>query len=250
VFFAGILALILLALTRNLPTWTSIMAVRVPLLKVAFCRAVFSNMIFTAGLAYTTGVEAVFLTKMEPYLVIFWSWVLDKRRPSANHLALLAVHVAGAVLLSVGSRGLGHGISWFGDLLVVSAVVTAALSYRYAPQVTKVLHPTQVACLGELIGGVTTLPLALLVCPVTLGPEQQVGWVYIGIHAVLFYILAMSFLYASLHGLDGWLSSALRATGPVIATPLAFLFFGESLTPTQISGAILVLVTSALISRR
>lgn len=250
VFFAGLLAFILLALTRNLPTWTSIMAVRVPLLKVAFCRAVFSNIIFTAGLAYTTGVEAVFLTKMEPYLVIFWSWVLDKHRPSANHLALLAVHVAGAVLLSVGSGGLGQGISWFGDLLVVSAVVTAALSYRYAPQVTKVLHPTQVACLGELIGGVITLPLALLVCPVILGPEQQVGWVYIGIHAILFYILAMSFLYASLHGLDGWLSSALRATGPVIATPVAFLFFGESLTPVQICGAILVVVTSALISRK
>lgn len=250
VLFAGGLALVLLALTRNLPTWTALKQVRVPLLKVAFCRAVFSNMIFTIGLAYTTGVEAVFLTKMEPYLVIFWSWILDKRRPSGNHLALLVIHVLGAVLLSVGNGRLHGGVSWFGDLIVVSAVVTAALSYRYAPQVTKVLHPTQTACIGELIGGAVTLPLALLLSPITFGPEQQIGWFYIGVHAVLFYILAMSFLYASLNGIEGWLSSALRATGPVVATPIAFLFFGESLTLLQIFGAVVVVVTSALISRK
>lgn len=251
VFFAGLLALFLLALSRKLPSWSAIARVRVPLLKVALCRAVFSNLIFTLGLAYTSGVEAVFLTKMEPYLVIFWSWLLDKHRPSGNHLALLLVHIAGAILLAVGDRGLGHhGVSWFGDAIIVVAVMIASLSYRYAPQVTKVLNPTQTACLGELIGGVLTLPIALLIYPLTFGPEQQVGWMYIAVHAVLFYILAMSFLYASLNGIEGWLSSALRATGPVIAAPLAFLLFGETLSPIQALGAAVVLITSALISRR
>jgi drug/metabolite transporter (DMT)-like permease len=60
----------------------------------------------------------------------------------------------------------------------------------------------------------------------------------------------MSLLYASLNGIEGWLSSALRATGPVIATPIAFLFFGETLTPIQIFGALVVIITSVLISRR
>lgn len=250
VLFAGILALIVLAASGKLPTLSAIKQVRAPLLRLVFCRAVFSNMIFTVGLTYTTGVEAVFLTKMEPYLVIFWSWILDKRRPSGNHLALLVVHVLGAVLLSVGNAGLQGGVSWFGDLIVVSAVVTAALSYRYAPQVTKVLTPTQTACIGELIGGLLTLPIALCISPIAFGPEQLLGWMYIGVHAILFYILAMSLLYASLSGIEGWLSSALRATGPVIATPVALLFFGESLTLTQIFGAVVVLLTSALISRR
>jgi drug/metabolite transporter (DMT)-like permease len=250
VFFAGLLALLLLALAKNLPSWGEIMRVRAPLLKVALCRAVLSNLIFTVGLAYTSGVEAVFLTKMEPYLVIFWSWLLDKRRPSGNHLALLLVHIAGAIILAIGDRGLSHGVSWFGDAIIVIAVTVASLSYRYAPQVTKVLNPTQTACLGELIGGVITLPIALMISPLAFGPEQQIGWMYIAVHAVLFYILAMSFLYASLNGIEGWLSSALRATGPVVAAPLAFLLFGETLTPIQALGAAVVLITSALISRR
>jgi drug/metabolite transporter (DMT)-like permease len=151
VFLAGIIALGLLALTKNLPSWSAIKQVRVPLLKLALCRAVVSNIVFTIGLAYTTGVEAVFLTKMEPYLVIFWTWILDKRRPSGNHLALLLVHVTGAVLLSVGHRNFSGSVSWFGDLIIVAAVITAALSYRFAPRVTAVLHPTQTACLGRIL---------------------------------------------------------------------------------------------------
>ncbi len=250
VLFAGLIALVLLAITRSLPSRDAIKRVRVPLFKVALLRAVICNMIFTLGLAYTSGVEAVFLTKMEPYLVIFWTWVLDKRRPSGNHLALLVVHVAGAVLLSVGDRGFGAEVSWFGDLIIVAAVVTAALSYRYAPQVTKVLTPMQTACLGELIGGIITFPIAVALSPLVFGPEQLLGWMYVGVHAILFYILAMSFLYASLSGIEGWLSSALRAIGPVVATPIAFIFFGETLSQTQLLGALLVVVTSALISRR
>jgi drug/metabolite transporter (DMT)-like permease len=187
---------------------------------------------------------------MEPYLVIFWSWLLDRSRPSGNHLALLVVHFVGAVLLSLGHRDFNGSISWFGDMIIVSAVFIAALSYRYAPRVTKVLNPMQTACIGELIGGVVTLPIALMLCPVVLAPEQLTGWLYIGVHAILFYVLAMSFLYASLNGIEGWLSSALRATGPVIALPIAFIFFGESLTAIQIFGALLVIITSALISRR
>ena len=37
---------------------------------------------------------------------------------------------------------------------------------------------------------------------------------------------------------------------PVLAAPVAFLFFGESLGPVQMVGALIVLLTSALISKQ
>lgn len=249
VLFAGALTFVVLVVTRKVPTWVSLKQVGKPLLQLSFCRSFFSNIIFTTGLLHTTGVEAVFLTKMEPYLVIFWAWILDKHRPSGNHLALLVVHVAGAILLSAGSSTQAHGVSWFGDLLVVCAVVTAALSYRFAPKVTKVLNPLQTACVSETIGGLASLPIALALCPIELGPQQIEGWLFIAAHSILFYIFSIALLYASLNGIEGWLSSALRATGPVLATPIALIFFGETLTPVQLFGAATVLVTSALISK-
>lgn len=251
VLFAGVLTLAYLALTSNLPSWKDIISVRKPLLMLTLCRPILSNTIFTIGIAYTSSVEAVFLTKMEPYLVIFWVWLLDGVRPSGNHLLLLLVHIAGAVLLSVGAAGLEGGeISWFGDLIIVCAVVTAALSYRYAPQVTKSLKPLQTAAVVETLGGLITLPMVLLAPPLTFSHQELVGWAYIGVHSILFYILAISLLYASLQGIEGWISSALRATGPLVAAPVALIFFGETLTATQAAGALIVLVTSALISKR
>jgi drug/metabolite transporter (DMT)-like permease len=101
----------------------------------------------------------------------------------------------------------------------------------------------------ETLGGLVSLPFALLFCPLQFGPEQQIGWLYVGAHSVLFYMVAIVLLYASLGGIEGWLSSALRATGPLVAAPVAFLFFGESLTGLQLVGAGIVLVTSALISK-
>jgi drug/metabolite transporter (DMT)-like permease len=250
VLFAGTLTLVFLAVTRSLPSWQSIMEVRRPLLMLTLCRPVLSNVIFSVGIAYTSSIEAMFLTKMEPYLVIFWVWLLDRVRPSGSHLLLLLVHIAGAVLLSAGNKGLHGGVSWFGDLIIVSAVVMAALSYRYAPLVTKSLKPLQTAAVVETFGGIFTLPLILLELPMDFSHQEMVGWMYIGAHAIAFYIFAISLLYASLQGIEGWLSSALRATGPLVAAPIALIFFGETLTPLQGIGALTVLVTSALISKR
>jgi drug/metabolite transporter (DMT)-like permease len=191
---------------------------------------------------------------MEPYLVIFWVWILDGKRPSRKHLMLLVVHIFGAILLSAGGdieKSLIAPVNGqLGDLLIAIAVVTAALSYRYAPQVTKTLTPMQTSTVAETIGGLITLPVALWLCPIEFGPAQQVGWFYIGVHSVLFYVLAITFLYASLSGIESWLSSALRAVGPLVAVPIAWIFFDERLTSLQMVGAGIVLLTSALISRK
>jgi drug/metabolite transporter (DMT)-like permease len=250
VLFAGVISLAYLALRSDLPSWKSLVEVRKPLLMLTLCRPVLSNTIFSVGLFYTSAVEAVFLTKMEPYLVIFWVWLLDGKRPTGNHLALLLVHIIGAILLSAGNHKVNHGVAWFGDLIIVCSVVSAALSYRYAPQVTTALKPLQTAAVVEALGGIITLPLILLAPPLTFSDQEMVGWMYLGVHSVLFYVLAISLLYASLGGIEGWLSSALRATGPLVAAPVAVIFLGEELTATQVVGALVVLVTSGLISKR
>jgi drug/metabolite transporter (DMT)-like permease len=249
ILFGGLISFVYLAVRRNLPTLEQLRAVKVPLIKLALCRCVFSNMIFTYGLSLSSGVEAVFLTKMEPYLVIFWVWILDKIRPSSNHLLLLAVHVFGALMLSIGSEQSPGEIAWLGDLMIILGVVGAALSYRFAPQTTKILSPLQAASAAELIGGLITIPLIIPYLPLTLGEQELMGWFYVGLHSIFFYVFSISLLYASLGGIEGWLSSALRATGPVVAAPIAIIVLGESLTTIQILGGLLVITTSGLLSK-
>lgn len=249
VLFAGILSLLYLAWRKQLPSLKDLRRVAKPLVCLILCRPVFANILFTIGLSMSSGIKAVFLTKMEPYLIIFWTWVIDGVRPSRKHLSLLIIHLFGALLLSVGNfTELGNG-GHLGDLIIALAVITAALSYRFAPRITAVLNPIQTSTVSELLGGLITLPLAFLYAPTSFGPEEQWGWICIGIHSILFYAIAIPLLYASLHRIAGWQSSALRAVGPIIAAPIAWIGFGERLGPSQIVGALVVIVTSALISK-
>ena len=248
ILFAGLISTIFLLFKKQLPKWVSIKLVLFPLLMLILCRPIVSNLLFTIGLSMSSGIKAIFLTKMEPYLVLFWIWLLDGKRPSPSHLALLAVHLVGALLLSVGDLSVGGKIEW-GDPILVIAVVSAGLSYRYAPQVTKALTPMQTATLSETVGGLATLPLALAICPINLGPVEQVGWIYVFVHSILFYVIAVPLLYTSMQGIESWLASTLRAVGPIVAVPIAWMFFGERLVPLQMLGAVIVLTTSAMISK-
>ncbi len=248
VLFAGIISWSYLIIRKQIPKWQNIRQVIIPLCKLTLCRPVVSNILFTIGLSMSSGIKAVILTKMEPYLVIFWVWVLDGKRPSNKHLLLLVIHILGAALLSMGEVTMVSGVD-FGDLIIIIAVITAGLSYRYAPQVTKFLTPVQTSTITETAGGLLTAPLALFFCPLIFTADHLAGWGYIGIHAIMFYVIAIPLLYASLQGLDGWKSSALRATGPLIAVPIAWVFFGERLGFWQIIGALIVIITSGLVSR-
>ncbi len=248
VLFAGVISTSYLIICKQIPKWENIRKVIGPLWKLTLCRPVIANILFTIGLSMSSGIKAVILTKMEPYLVIFWVWILDGKRPSNKHLLLLLVHIFGALLLSVGDISTMNTAGW-GDLIILIAVITAGLSYRYAPQVTKMLTPIQTSTLTETAGGLLTAPFALYFCPLVFTANQVAGWGYIGVHAIMFYVLAIPLLYTSLQGIDGWKSSALRATGPLLAVPIAWVFFGERLSGTQLVGALIVLITSALVSK-
>jgi drug/metabolite transporter (DMT)-like permease len=173
VLFGGLISWSYLILRRQVPSLAAIREVGRPLLMLIVCRPIIANTLFTIGLSMSSAITAVFLTKMEPYLVIFWVWVLDGKRPSSRHLLLLVIHILwGGVAVGWRSKIAMPGVMLWGDLLIVSAVVTAALSYRYAPQVTKKLSPLQTSTVAETIGGCITLPFALLLCPWAFGAEH------------------------------------------------------------------------------
>lgn len=247
VLFAGLISFSYLAIRGQIPSFETIKRAGRPFIMLTICRPILSNIIFAIGLSMSLGIKAVFLTKMEPYLVIFWVWALDGKRPTSNHLLLLLIHVLGAILLSVGDLS-KLDLAW-GDLIIFCAVVSAALSYRYSPLVTKVLSPTQASTISETLGGIITLPIALAFCTFTFDQSDLEGWGYIAIHSVLFYVFSIPLLYASLKDIHGWQSSALRSVGPLFAVPIAWIFFGERLNYIQIIGAVIVLITSVLVTK-
>jgi drug/metabolite transporter (DMT)-like permease len=248
VLFAALVLFIVVRVKGEKISLTALVPIWKPLLALVILRPILGNILFTFGMAYSTGIKAMMLTKMEPYVVLLWVWLLDGKSPKSSDVTLLLLHIFGAVLLSVGAD-LHFGSAQIGDVLIGCAVLFAALSYRYVPQVTSKLGAIQTNAWVELFGGLLIAPFIFLFLPLTIAPHQYQGWYYMAAHVLLFNVIALSLWYASLKNLEHWLSSALRALGPIVAAPFAWFFFDERIDAIQAVGGALVLATSVLLVR-
>ncbi len=248
VLFASVVLFCIVRIRGEALSFARLRTVWKPLLGLVITRPVIGNILFTLGMAHSTGIKAMMLTKMEPYVVLLWVWLIDRKNPKSSDLGLLALHVCGAILLSVGTQ-FELGAAQWGDILIGGAVLSAALSYRFVPKVTAELGSLQTNAWVELLGGLVILPFVLYFVPFTLDESQYQGWLFMVIHVLLFNVVALSLWYASLKNLEHWLSSALRALGPLVAAPFAWYFFNERVDIVQGLGAVLVLGTSVLLVR-
>ncbi len=217
------------------------------LIEFTFLRSFLASILFCYALQTTDAIKIMFFTKLEPYFVIFWTWLLLGQKVSRYHGVLLAVHIWGAILLSTGARFNLTQSQW-GDLMVVGAEAILSYSYLHAARLSKSLGAVHTNGISGLASGLALLPLAIFTAPLAAWNIFTIGWLNLVIVVLLFNVFALTLWYAALRHIEPWLVSALRAVGPVLAAPLAWIFLGERLSSVQIGGAAIVLLTSALLA--
>lgn len=244
---AGVIYLVHLRWIGAKIPFTLIRANAKDLIEFTLFRSVLASVVFCYALVMSDAIKVMFFTKLEPYFIIFWSWFLLKEKVSRYHAVLLSVHVGGAILLSTG----GHfdiSQSQWGDLMVVCAIAVLSYSYLHAARLSKELGAVHTNGISALASGFCILPFAIATSPAAAWNVFTFGWLNLIIVVLLFNVFALTLWYAALRHLEPWLVSALRATGPVLAAPLAWIFLGERLSEIQIGGAAIVLITSALLA--
>ncbi len=218
------------------------------LVSIIIYRSLIGQSLLFYGLSLSTGIVAIFFTKMEPYFVLIWGVILDKQKIDRKHFALLAIHLFGAFLLATGGV-LSFSNNEFGDLLIIIAAAMLALSYKSGTKLSNNLGPIVPGVVSYGISAIIILPIAIFLVASTHATLQPSGWFYAFLEALLFNVLAITFWFAALKTLKGWIASALRATGPIIAAPIAFIVFGQTLGAVQILGGLIVLATSFIITQ-
>ncbi len=246
-------AVILLGMARwqgPIPRPAELMKFKREFFLLTVWRSLLGQLFLVYALLYTLSSKVMFLTKIEPYLIVLWFWLFKGEKLRGDQLFLLALHIGGAVLLSTGGD-LNFQADQLGDLLVILGVASNSLSYGPAQELTHKFGSTVTSGVALLIGAIIMLPVAILFAPSPFRADPQTlhGWYYLIITVLLFYVLSTVFWYYSLKGLKAWLSSALRCIGPVVAAPIAWLVYNKPLTWLQAIGAIVVIVTSALMIR-
>lgn len=235
-------------LFREKITLQKLKANKKDLLLVLLLRSLIGELFLTFGLSQTQAVKAIFLTKIEPYFVLIFAWIIYKEKVQPKHLLLLLVHLVGAIILSTGGNLNIISKAQIGDIFIIIAMALFASSYSFGKRLAENVGPISSNAVTMGIASLILTPVLLVFSPIQ-NLSNTLGWTYLIVYVILFNVIALTLWYQSLKTVKGWVVSALRYVGPILGAPFAYLLLKETLTLTQIFGAVIVIATSFLIVR-
>jgi drug/metabolite transporter (DMT)-like permease len=255
--FAAVITIILIPLLlkkekRGFPSLTKLRSLWIPFLFVSLIRNVIGFLLFDYSLLYTSSAKVMFLTKMEPYIVLGLHAALYGERIERGDSLLLLLHIAGAILLSAGSN-LSFTFEQWGDVLVLLGLLAGASAYKPGKVLSEAFGSVQTTVLTSLFSAVVLIPFALMIDGHRVfSPSVDIfrGFLFMIVSVLMFYVAGTILWFYSLSAIPAWLNSALRCLGPVVAAPIAWLFFDKSLEGIQIVGATIVIWTSIVMVLR
>ncbi|HJW34502.1 MAG TPA: DMT family transporter [Holophagaceae bacterium] len=234
---------LILARLRHLELWSVARSEWRTYLWAGFLGVTLNQLAFLGGLAFTLPSHAALLYALTPTVVLLLAWARGQERPGPRKLGGLALAFSGVLVLFSGKAGGALPPRWIlGDLLVLAAVVAwAGYTVMSRPLVQR--HGAQRATtLSILFGLAIFAPLGALGLPglkmAAVPPVAWVGLVYLGLMtSVVSYLLwfhALSIKEPS--------RVAIATNGQPVATAiLAWIVYGQAITPAFAVGAALVL---------
>lgn len=199
------------------------------------------------GIVMTSVANATVLCNLTPIVVTLFGWFVLKERPHRLFILALALAMGGAFAMAAGADG-GQGTNpMLGDLFSLSVAVWYSGYFLAVQAARRTAGAMRVTFWATLLGA----PLLLIVA-LALGeniiPDGPAGWAA---------CVAMGVMHVFGQGGVAWALGKLPASvtavtiliQPVVAGLLGWWIFGETLTPVQALGGVLVLGAIVLAQR-
>ncbi len=213
------------------------------------------------GLVYSVEVGLMFasLTRLDaslvelllfsyPALVVLGAIALRHEPPARRRLAALAVSTTGVALVLAGGGATG-GLDPLGVALALGAAVFFAAYVLVAGRIGGRLHALPFAAL-VCTGTAAALALAAAASGSLQLAMSLEAWGWAAALAVVSTVVALAAFLASIARLGPGRASILAMVEPPIACLLAFVVFGERLTPLQLAGGALVVAGAVVLQLR
>lgn len=202
---------------------------------------IFQALLFVAAYRLPGGVAAT-AGAIQPLLVVLFSWFILNEKPSK-----LSIVAAIAGFVGVGFLVLAPTARL--DILgIIAAIAGAATMGLGTVMVKRWKRPVSLLVFTAwqlVVGGIVLLPVALVIeKPITnISWSNLIGFIYLG-------VIGTGVAYALwFRGIDKLQASAVSYLGlmsPLVATFIGFFFLHQTLTPLQILGIAIVLISVAL----
>lgn len=178
-----------------------------------------------------------------PVFVVLASWLVFRHRPSRVTVVCLAAAVAGAAL-TAGQVGSG---SITGVLLMLGAAIWYT---GYILVSTKIVAEVDaLTSITTVMLGASAAHLVILVLDSASLPSDAKGWAATAAAAFFSTVIAMGFFFAGIKIVGPGAAAVLSTIEPVVSIIVGVTALGESLNAVRVAGALMVLVSVAVLAR-
>lgn len=197
-----------------------------------------SSLLFIAAYRLPGGVAAT-AGAIQPLLVVLFSWPLLHEKPSQRSLLAAIAGFVGVGLLVLAPTA---RLDPVGIVAAIAGATTMGLGTVLVKRWQRPVSLLVFTAWQLAVGGIVLLPIALVVeGPIThLSTTNLVGFAYLG-------LVGTGLAYALwFRGIDKLKASAVSYLGlmsPVVATFMGFVLLHQTLTPLQLMGIAIVLVS-------
>jgi drug/metabolite transporter (DMT)-like permease len=209
------------------------------------------QVLFITGMARTTPANASLLMATAPIFVVIYGAILGGEQANRWIWAGIILSFVGLIFLIGGGGGVSLDTQTIlGDFLVLgAAMLWAAYTAGSKPLLAR-YTPLKLTTLSMVAGAI---PLVIICIPQmrtqnwsSVGPGAWMGLFYSAVFSVVLAYLAW---YTSVQRVGSARTAVYSNLTPVVAILVAWVALGETLTPVQIAGALVVL-TGVMITRR
>jgi drug/metabolite transporter (DMT)-like permease len=199
------------------------------------------------SLHLTSVAKATLLANLAPVFVTLFSWLVLRQRIGLVFFVALMLSIVGIVILQGGGAAIAGGDIRGDSMALVAAAFYAA--YIMALGRARVRYSTTTIMLWTTVSAAMCTGLLAWAIEPALLPWSFSGWVTLWALAWVSQAGGQSLIAFALAWLPATLSSLTLLIQPVVASILAWLLLGESLTPRQIAGGCIV-IAGIMLARR
>jgi drug/metabolite transporter (DMT)-like permease len=194
-----------------------------------------------AGIVRTSAANATFLANLTPVLLVAGTWITTRKRPQLRLIAIVALALMGAFLMSGGAPGLNPEMI-NGDLLSALTAVWYALYFLTVAKLRDTLGA------GTIMFGSTAVAACVALIAVKLSgepfwpPMTPSGWAPLIVLGVVSHVTGQGLLAWALGRVEAAIAGIIILVQPVVAGLIGWVWLGEALGALQLAGGALVLV--------
>jgi drug/metabolite transporter (DMT)-like permease len=211
--------------------------------------------LFLYGLSLTTPGHAALLYAMTPVFVFLLALLRREERSSVWKSAGIATAFAGAVVVLVGRGQLAGQVeasrAMLGDLLVLLAVISWAVYAVWGKPYAERYGVVTTTGITIVTGSLLYVPIGIFFSRTEhFRALSGVGWGSIAYLVVLTSVISYLLYYWALAREDASRVAIWSNTQPVLTALLAWMVYGDRLTPSFVVGGLLVIAGVAMTQQR